>query len=282
VTGPRVDANSLRAVYGAGAASYDALWHPVIRPPALALIRALDIGDATRVLDVGAGTGALTAALRDAAPRAEVTALDPSSAMLRVAHDRAGATVCLADAARLPVASGSVDAVLLAYVLFHLADPAAGVGEAARVLRPGGRAGTVTWASETQPEAGTVWEATLSEFGVPALAAHGNHAGLDREDDVAALHTATGLARPRVWRASIGHTFVPADYLRMRTAGGAGRARLALVDDTTRQAAIAELDRRLRALSTDAFTFSGEVICAASEKPGDGIKADKPVARGAG
>jgi hypothetical protein len=68
-----------------------------------------------------------------------------------------------------------------------------------------------------------------------------------------------------VWREAIGHTFTAPDYLRMRTAGGVGRARLALVGDATRAAAVAELDRRLRALPPDAFVFGGEVICAVSE-----------------
>jgi SAM-dependent methyltransferase len=266
VSVPRVDVDSLKAVYGEGAASYDALWHPVIRPPAVVLINALDIGAARHVLDVGAGTGALTGVLRETATHASVFSLDASSAMLRLAHVQAGATSCLADAARLPVASASVDAVLLAYVLFHLADPGEGVREAARVLRPGGRAGSLTWANERQPEAATVWEKTLTEFGVPALTAHGNHAGLDNEDDVAALHTTNGLDRPRLWREAIGHTFTPADYLRMRTAGGVGRARLALVDRDLSNATIAELDRRLTALPREAFAFSGEVICAISEK----------------
>jgi SAM-dependent methyltransferase len=258
----------LHAVYGGGVTSYDALWHPVIRPPAVSVIRALDIGDARRVLDVGAGTGALTGVLRDSAPGASVFSLDASCAMLRLAHDRAGATPCLADSARLPVATGSVDAVLLAYVLFHLVEPAHGVNEAARVLRPGGRVGTVTWARETQPDAAAVWDETLAEYGVPVLAAHGNHSGLDREDDVEALHTASGLVRPRVWRDRIGHTFTVEDYLRMRTAGGVGRARLALVGEASRRAAIAELERRMRALPPDAFEFDGEVICAVSEHGG--------------
>jgi SAM-dependent methyltransferase len=266
MNGPRVDTHSLKAVYGAGAESYDALWHPVIRPPALALVRALDLAGAARVLDVGAGTGALTGALREAAPAAAVFSLDLSSAMLEVAQEQARATPCVADAAYLPIASGSVDAVLLAYVLFHLVEPARGVSEAARVVRPGGRVGTVTWARETPPEAAAVWEATLTRLGVPTLSAHGDHAGLDREDVISRLHTASGLAHPRVWRETIGHTFTQESYLQMRTAGGVGRARLALVDDVTRKAAVLELDRRLGALPADAFTFSGEVICAVSEK----------------
>lgn len=267
MTEPRVDTDSLKAVYGQGAASYDALWHPVIRPPALALIRALALGDATRVLDVGAGTGALTAPLREAAPYASIASVDTSPAMLRVAQQQANATVCLADASALPVADASVDAVLLAYVLFHLLAPAAGVREAARVLRPGGTLGTVTWAGETPPKAAGVWDEVLAAFDVPTLRDHGNHTGLDREEHVRSLLTTNGFAPARVWLQLIEHTFTPDTYLQMRTSGGCGRARLARVDAPTSEAAVAEVQQRLRALEPSDFTFRGEVICAVGHKP---------------
>jgi SAM-dependent methyltransferase len=44
----------------------------------------------------------------------------------------------LADGARLPVADARVDAVAALYTLYHYADPFRPVGEARRVLRPGG------------------------------------------------------------------------------------------------------------------------------------------------
>jgi ubiquinone/menaquinone biosynthesis C-methylase UbiE/Fe2+ or Zn2+ uptake regulation protein len=222
------------------------------------------------LLDLGTGTGRMLEMFGPMIERG--LGLDLSLDMLLLARDRlerAGLRNCSVrqgDIYDLPLANDSFDVVILHQVLHFLDDGARAIREAARVLRPGGRAGTVTWASERQPAAAAAWEETLTEFDVPVLAAHGNHSGLDREDDVASLHVANGLSSPRVWRQPIGHTFTAASYLRMRTAGGVGRARLALVDDATAKSVVAELDRRLRALPPDAFAFSGEVICAVSEK----------------
>jgi hypothetical protein len=134
------------------------------------------------------------------------------------------------------------------------------------VLRAGGTVGTVTWAHESQPRASAVWDEGLAAFDVPTLADHGNHRGLDHEDDIRSLLDANGLVTNRVWREPIEHTFTPESYLRLRTGGGCGRARLAAVDSTTSHAAITHIGHRLRALRPDDFTFRGEVICAVSRK----------------
>lgn len=144
MTEPRIDCGALAAVYGRGAEIYDSLWSPVIRPPALSVIESLDLAGAARVLDVGAGTGALLGALRAAVPDGSILSVDPALQMLQHAHKHRGAVAALADAAALPFGTSTIDAVLLAYVLFHLLDPGAGLREAARVLRAGGRLGTVT------------------------------------------------------------------------------------------------------------------------------------------
>lgn len=94
---------------------------------------------AERVLDLGAGTGKLTAALlgRDAA----VVAIDPSENMLEVLrnrHPEVGARIGTAEATGL--ADASVDAVLVGSA-FHWFDRPAADAEIARVLRPGGRLG---------------------------------------------------------------------------------------------------------------------------------------------
>jgi ubiquinone/menaquinone biosynthesis C-methylase UbiE len=87
------------------------------------------------VLDAGAGTGAVSSALT--ARGAAVLAVDLSAGML--AWSAATRPPCaVADIQALPLARGSVDDVVAAFVLNHLAEPVAGLTELARVTRPGG------------------------------------------------------------------------------------------------------------------------------------------------
>jgi SAM-dependent methyltransferase len=96
-------------------------------------------------LDAGCGTGRALASLRRAVGAAgRVIAVDATPEMLREAADRrrsgfGRAALVLADGLRLPLAAGTVDAVLAAGYLPHLPDPAAGLAELARVTRAGGR-----------------------------------------------------------------------------------------------------------------------------------------------
>ena len=78
------------------------------------------------VLDAGAATGAASSALT--AQRAAVLAVDLSAGML--AWSAATRPPCaVADIRALPLAGGSVDDVVAAFVLNHLAEPVAGLSE---------------------------------------------------------------------------------------------------------------------------------------------------------
>lgn len=95
-----------------------------------------------RVLDAGAGTGAVSAAVLAQEPAARVTMLDRSAGMLAEAHD-VGLGRVQGDIGALPFPAGSFDLVTAAWVLETLPDPAAAVREMLRVLSPDGRLLTV-------------------------------------------------------------------------------------------------------------------------------------------
>ena len=94
------------------------------------------IGDRVRVLDLGAGTGKLTAGLLDLG--VDVTAVEPDPAM-RAELMRRLPDVPTMDgrAESIPLRDASVDAVVAGQA-FHWFDNPEALGEITRVLRPGG------------------------------------------------------------------------------------------------------------------------------------------------
>ncbi|MGW2153787.1 class I SAM-dependent methyltransferase [Nonomuraea sp. NPDC001699] len=104
----------------------------------LRIMRDLGLTREGPLLELGAGSGAVTRRLRAAEPGLPVIALDVDASLLRNAGG-CGAPLVTADGARLPLRTGSVGGVLLRYVLQHVGDPAPMLAEALRVLRPGGR-----------------------------------------------------------------------------------------------------------------------------------------------
>jgi len=109
------------------------------------VIGLLRLGD---VLDAGAGDGATAQLI---APRARsITCVDVSETLVDAARVRlaghANARCEAADLHDLPFGDASFDQVLLLNVLPFLKRPSAALGEAARVLRPGGTLALVTLA----------------------------------------------------------------------------------------------------------------------------------------
>jgi ubiquinone/menaquinone biosynthesis C-methylase UbiE len=94
-----------------------------------------------RVVDLGAGTGALTRLLLDRA--VEVVAVEPDDRMRAVLQERVPRALARAGRAEsIGLADASVDAVL-ASSSWHWVEPVAGLTEVARVLVPGGLLGVV-------------------------------------------------------------------------------------------------------------------------------------------
>lgn len=90
-------------------------------------------------LEVGAGTGALWSRVDHRTRGVRLTLADFSPAMCARLRAVPGGAVVRASAVRLPFRDGSFDGLVANHMLYHLDDPAAGLREFARVLRPGGR-----------------------------------------------------------------------------------------------------------------------------------------------
>lgn len=152
-----LDFAEVRRAFDRAAASYDA--HAVLqREVCERLLARLDFVtlQPRRVLDVGAGTGYGSAALRARYPQAELYALDIAPAMLAQARARlpqagwaqralatlgaggAATHLCCADMARLPIAANSMDLVWSSLALQWADDLEATLRGFHRVLAPGG------------------------------------------------------------------------------------------------------------------------------------------------
>jgi SAM-dependent methyltransferase len=101
-----------------------------------------------RWVDIGCGNGAFTELLVERCAPAEVQAIDPSPAQLEFARTRPATRLAefkAGDAMALPFPENRFDAATMALVIFFVPEPAKGVAEMARVVRPGGTVAAYAW-----------------------------------------------------------------------------------------------------------------------------------------
>lgn len=135
------DHTHVQEFFAARAADWDTRF-PDDGPVYAAAVTELGLREGDRVLDAGCGTGRALPPLRDAVgPSGVVLGADLTPAMLeaavRAGRDRDG-QLLLADVARLPLRSESLDAVFAAGLVAHLPNPTENLRELARVVRPDG------------------------------------------------------------------------------------------------------------------------------------------------
>lgn len=108
----------------------------------------LDAAPGQRWIDVGCGNGAFTELLTQRCAPGEVQGVDPSEAQLAFARTRLpaqAATFLQGDAMALPFDTARFDAAIMALVIFFVPDPAKGVAEMVRAVRPGGLVAAYAW-----------------------------------------------------------------------------------------------------------------------------------------
>ncbi|WP_405792074.1 class I SAM-dependent methyltransferase [Streptomyces sp. NBC_01506] len=185
-------------------------------------------GAGLRLLDLGCGTGASTAALLAAAPHAEIVAVDASAGMLERAAAKSwpgGVSFVHAPVERLAEAgvNGPFDGAFAAYLFRNVTDPDQVLALVRSLLAPGGRIGVHEYALGGRAVDRAVWTAVCKCVVLPAGRLAGD-ADLYRHlwRGVLEFDTApafgdrlrrAGFAGVRVlplpgWQAGIAHTFV--------------------------------------------------------------------------
>jgi malonyl-CoA O-methyltransferase len=160
----RLDTQRVRAAFDRASSGYDqaAALQGRVRDE---LVERLALFKLTPkvALDLGTGTGGGAQALRGAYRRALILALDSAPGMLREARRRSTLLRrferILADAARLPLATASVDLVFSNLMLQWCDDLAAPLAEVRRVLAPGGLFTCSTFGPDTLRELREAWAA---------------------------------------------------------------------------------------------------------------------------
>ena len=161
--------DAVPAAFDVGAGAYDRLvganpgYHDHLRISARRM-RLPGSGRGLRLLDAGCGTGASTAALLEAAPHAEIIAVDASAGMLAQAEGKAWPESVrfvhtpiegLTEAG----VEGPFDGILAAYLLRNLSDPDAQLRRFRDLLAPGAVLAVHEYSVRDSPAAQAIWNA---------------------------------------------------------------------------------------------------------------------------
>jgi SAM-dependent methyltransferase len=180
--------------FDVGADAYGRFMGRYSEPLAAKFVALAGVMEGQRALDVGCGTGVLTAELVERLGAGAVSAVDPSESFVEAVHSRYPAVdVHHAAAERLPFPDDVFDCALAQLVVHFMTDPVAGLREMARVTRGGGLVAACVWdhAGGTGPLA-VFWRAVLE------LDPHAHdESGLAgaREGHLVELFAAAGLQR---------------------------------------------------------------------------------------
>jgi ubiquinone/menaquinone biosynthesis C-methylase UbiE len=263
------------------AEGYAQWWAPVLAPAVASLLdRVADLppAGATRLIDIGMGTGQLALGAVARWPAISIVGVDASAGMRAMAdanaerllhgdeRSRFRSVVAFAD--DLPFRDGSFDLALSSFVFQLVPNRARALREARRVLRPGGTLAYVSWLQDDRTfEPDMVFDDVLDDLGIGAREGDG------RSGDLPSVERAAGELR----RAGFGGVHAEAGQLDHRFTVDSYIAFLSEFDEETlfeelgpdlRGRLLDELRRRLAKLSADQLTLRFPIVFATGRRSG--------------
>lgn len=203
---------------------YVGRWSRRIAPAFLAW---LNIPSGRKWLDLGCGTGALSAAILDHCSPASVVGIEPSEGFLKTAKANLGGRAALhqGDAAAIPLDDAAVDVVVSGLVLNFIPDHLAALTEMLRVTGNGGIIGAYVWDYAGKMELMRYfWDAAVELSPDAAKLDEGVRFPLCRPEALVALFTHAGLNEPEVTAIDIPTPFASFEGYWQPFLGGQGPA----------------------------------------------------------
>jgi ubiquinone/menaquinone biosynthesis C-methylase UbiE len=277
--------NAMRSRYDNGARLYARFWAPVLLRSAESVADRLEALDGARprdVVDLGTGTGSLARAVARRFPETRVTGIDFSAGMLAVARAIADEDPTLngrvtwleADAADLPVAERSVDAVVSSFVLQLVPKREPVYREVRRVLRPGGRFLFTTWmVDDSRFEPSEAFEDALDELRIDV----DEGAEEERAGDFPSARAAAaslrdaGFEAVKAERGTLEFAYTPESYAEYKLRYD-DRELVDGLRPSVRRRLEGCLRDKLAALPPDDFVLRAKIVYASAREPGDRAK----------